>query len=179
MEWRFERAFISTLFHTFGVSPAMIQVLCGYGMFHKRCSARCKVSTPGCTALRSILLACVAISPAVSGLKTPALQFTGATVTIADAPYWVAPDSVGNLDIGIITKVSQSQFFTSGSGYLPISVVHVETGNDSTSTLESIFSVYKASDDVWSTDFSYRECNSQSTPLSHRTIQPLMSRNVR
>ena len=129
-------------------------------MFHNRSSGRYKVSIPGRTALRSILLVCVATAPAVSSLKTPALQFTGATVTLADVPYWVAPDPVGNLDLGIITKVFQSQSFTSGSGYLPISVVHVEAGNDSTSTLESIFSAYQASDDVWSTDFSYRECNS-------------------
>jgi hypothetical protein len=164
MEWRFKRGFLasftSTLFHAFGVSPAVIQVLCGYSMFHNRCSGRHKVSIPGRTALRSILLACVAAAPAISGLKTPVLQFTGATITLADAPYWVAPDPVGNLSLGITTKVFQSQSVTPGSGYLPISVVHVEAGNDSTSTLESIFSAYQASDDVWSTEFSYRECNS-------------------
>ncbi|KAF4455337.1 glutamyl-tRNA amidotransferase [Fusarium albosuccineum] len=85
-------------------------------------------------------------------------QFTGATVSSGDALYWIPPEPAKDVP----RKAAETFLDVPAAlrGYLPISVVHLDTDNYTTEALESELSQYGA-DDVWTEAFS--QCINTST----------------
>ncbi|KAJ3550172.1 hypothetical protein NM208_g115 [Fusarium decemcellulare] len=71
-------------------------------------------------------------------------QFTGATVSLGDALYWISPEPAKDVP----RKVAETFLDVPAAlgGYLPISVVHLATDNYTTEALESELSQYSADD---------------------------------
>ncbi|KAH7125936.1 glutamyl-tRNA amidotransferase [Dactylonectria macrodidyma] len=84
-------------------------------------------------------------------VKAYSTQFTGATVSIGAASFWIPPEPV-KAHPGTVAE-SFLDVSAALGGYVPFSVVHLSADNYTTQALESELSQYSA-DDVWTEAFS-------------------------